>query len=88
MNVVFEGACPQCWRVLDNIHESTEDIYVRHDGRMEVTSMDVGRIEVDCVAFWACHFCSVVAGPFQKRVRHHQFSSNSPQGFYIVLYTE
>ena len=25
--------------------------------------MEVGRAGVECVAFWACHFCSVVVGP-------------------------
>ena len=27
-------------------------------------------------------------GPVQKLVRRHQFSTNSPQEFYIVFYTE
>ena len=25
--------------------------------------MEVGRVGVDCVEFWACHRCSVVVGP-------------------------
>ena len=66
VNVVFGGAGPQFWRVIDNIHERIEDIFVWHDRRMEVIWMEVGRVGVDCVAFWACHFCSVVVGPANK----------------------
>ena len=30
---------------------------------MEEIRMEVGRVGVDCVAFWDLHCCSVVAGP-------------------------
>ena len=42
---------------------SREDIFVGHDGTMEEIRMDVGRVGVDCVVFWACHCCSVVVIP-------------------------
>ena len=28
--------------------------------------MDIVRVGVDCVAFWACHCCYVVVGPDNK----------------------
>ena len=30
--------------------------------------MDVGRVGVDCVEFWACHCCYVVVGPANNYV--------------------
>ena len=30
--------------------------------------MEVGRVGVGCVVFWACHYCSVVLGPVDKYV--------------------
>ena len=43
-----------------------EEICFGHDGSMEEIRMEVGRVGVDCVEFWACHCCYVVVGPDNK----------------------
>ena len=49
MNVVSGGTGPQCRRVINNIHESMEEIFFGHDGSMEEMKMEVGRVGVECV---------------------------------------
>ena len=66
MKVLSGSTGPQRLRVLDNIHKITEDIFVRHDGKMEEIRKEVVRVGVDCVDFWDCHCCSVVVGPADK----------------------
>ena len=44
------------------------EIFVGRDGRMEEIRMEVGRVGVDCVEFWAWHCCCVVVGPDNKYV--------------------
>ena len=64
VNAVFGSTGPQWWRVLDTIHESMEEIFVWHDGRMGVIRMEVGSVGVDYVEFWVCSYFSVVVGSY------------------------